>query len=202
MLLSVTMLRRALTAVLLTLSAASSTVASDLARRNSTGLTDAVTWDPHSLSIFGQRVFILSAEVHPWRQPNPDLWADVFEKIKANGFNTVSFYVHWALHYPTPDTNGGKGDWQEGTYRDLQRFIDEAKNAGLWMIARCDSVACIALNLLPSTACCLVDQVPISVSFCTVIEGQPLCLMYPSRCRNHRGRLSRLGGQYCRISAY
>ncbi|ETW78704.1 glycoside hydrolase family 35 protein [Heterobasidion irregulare TC 32-1] len=136
MLLSVTMLRRALAAVLLALSAASSTVASDLARRNSTGLTDAVTWDPHSLSIFGQRVFILSAEVHPWRQPNPDLWADVFEKIKANGFNTVSFYVHWALHYPTPDTNDGKGDWQEGTYRDLQRFIDEAKNAGLWMIAR------------------------------------------------------------------
>ncbi|KAJ3561176.1 hypothetical protein NP233_g10355 [Leucocoprinus birnbaumii] len=108
-----------------------------LQTRNSTGLTDAVTWDSHSLSIQGQRVFILSAEYHPWRLPgNPDLWADVFEKIKANGFNAVSFYVNWAVHYPTPGTNGGRGDFQAGTYRDIQRFIDDAHRAGLWLIAR------------------------------------------------------------------
>ncbi|PFH50283.1 glycoside hydrolase family 35 protein [Amanita thiersii Skay4041] len=106
-------------------------------RRNSTGLTDTVTWDPHSLSILGQRIFILSAEFHPWRVPgNPNLWADIFQKIKANGFNTVSFYINWAVHYPTPSTNNGNGDFQSGTYRDIQRFIDEAKKAGLWMIAR------------------------------------------------------------------
>ncbi|KAK7462971.1 hypothetical protein VKT23_007552 [Stygiomarasmius scandens] len=111
--------------------------ASTLSRRNSTGLTDAVTWDPHSLSIQGQRIFILSAEVHPWRLPgNPDLWADLFQKVKSNGFNAVSFYVNWALHYPEPSTNDGQGDFQEGTYRDLQRFIDEGKKAGLWMIPR------------------------------------------------------------------
>ena len=107
------------------------------AQIKSTGLTTDVEWDEHSLYIFGQRVFILSGEVHPWRVPNPDLWADIFQKIKANGFNTVSFYVHWALHYPTPDSGGGDGDWQEGSYRDIQRFIDEAKAAGLWLIARC-----------------------------------------------------------------
>ncbi|KDR80837.1 hypothetical protein GALMADRAFT_135938 [Galerina marginata CBS 339.88] len=103
----------------------------------STGLTDIVTWDPHSLSLFGQRVFILAAEIHPWRLPgNPDLWADLFQKVKANGFNTVSFYVNWGLHFPTPTTNGTHGDFQQGTIRDIQRFIDEAKKAGLWMIAR------------------------------------------------------------------
>ncbi|KAJ6509031.1 glycoside hydrolase family 35 protein [Mycena sanguinolenta] len=108
-----------------------------LSRRNSTGLTDAVTWDPSSLSIQGQRVFILSAEFHPWRLPgNTDIWADVMQKIKANGFNTVSFYVNWALHFPTPDTNGGNGDFEAGTYRDIQGFIQAAKDAGLWMIAR------------------------------------------------------------------
>lgn len=119
----------------------------DIVRRNSTGLTDAVSWDPHSLSIHGQRVFILSAEVHPWREPNPDLWRDIFQKVRANGFNTVSFYVNWALHYPTPDTNGGEGDFQPGTYRDIQRFIDEAHRAGLWMIARFDSNGCLAVNI-------------------------------------------------------
>lgn len=107
-----------------------------LVRRNSTGLTEAVTWDAHSLSILGQRVFILSAEFHPWRLPNPDLWTDIFQKIRASGFNTVSFYVDWALHYPTPGTNDSMGDFQDGTYRDIQWFIDEANNAGLWLIAR------------------------------------------------------------------
>ncbi|KII85955.1 glycoside hydrolase family 35 protein [Plicaturopsis crispa FD-325 SS-3] len=107
-----------------------------LERRNSTGLTDAVTWDAHSISIFGQRTFLLSAEVHPWRLPNPNLWSDVFQKIKANGFNCVSFYVNWALHFPTPDAGGGAGDFAEGTQRDIQAFIDAAKDAGLWMIAR------------------------------------------------------------------
>ncbi|KAI0339557.1 glycoside hydrolase family 35 protein [Trametopsis cervina] len=111
-------------------------IGGELKRRNSTGLTDAVTWDPHSLSIHGQRIFVLSAEFHPWRLPNPNLWAVVFQKIKANGFNAVSFYVHWGLSYPTPGTNGGSGDFQVGTYRDIQRFIDEAQNAGLWLIAR------------------------------------------------------------------
>ncbi|KAF8645087.1 hypothetical protein AX16_008145 [Volvariella volvacea WC 439] len=104
---------------------------------SSIGLADAVTWDSHSLFIHGQRIFILSAEYHPWRLPgNPDLWADIFQKIKANGFNAVSFYVNWALHYPTPDTNHGEGDFEAGTYRDIQRFIDEGKKAGLWLIAR------------------------------------------------------------------
>ncbi|KAJ6584740.1 glycoside hydrolase family 35 protein [Mycena capillaripes] len=106
-------------------------------RRNSTGLTDAVTWDPNSLFVNGQRIFILSAEFHPWRLPgDPNIWSDVFQKIKANGFNTVSFYVNWALHFPTPDTNGGQGDFEAGTYRDIERFIQEAKEAGLWLIAR------------------------------------------------------------------
>jgi len=112
--------------------------ASNLSRRNSTGLTDEVTWDPHSLSIRGQRIFILSAEIHPWRLPgNPGLWADLFQKVKSNGFNTVCFIIDWTFHYPEPTTNNGNGDFEEGTYRDIQRFIDEAKKAGLWMIARC-----------------------------------------------------------------
>lgn len=123
-----------------------------LFRRNSTGLTEVVAWDPQSLSILGQRVFVLSAEIHPWRLPgNPNckgctpeqsiywvftVWADLFQKVKDNGFNCVSAYFSWALHYPSPDTNNGEGDFQAGTYRDLQMFIDAIQDAGLWMIAR------------------------------------------------------------------
>lgn len=132
-------------------------------RRNSTGLTDDVTWDAHSLSILGQRVFILSAEIHPWRLPgNPNLWTDIFQKVKANGFNTVSFYVNWATHFPTPITNGSQGDFQPGTYRDIQAFIDAAKEAGLWMIAR--QVSCY-ISLFHGNALLIkVGQDLISVS--------------------------------------
>jgi beta-galactosidase GanA len=94
--------------------------------------SDVVEWDSHSLFINQQRIFILSAEFHPWRQPNPDLWPDIFDKIKDNGFNTVSFYTHWALHMPV----NGSIDAAEGTYRDNERFIQAAKDAGLWLIAR------------------------------------------------------------------
>lgn len=95
-------------------------------------LTNVVEWDSHSLFINQQRIFVLSAEFHPWRQPNPDLWRDIFDKIKDNGFNTVSFYTHWALHMPV----NGTIDAAEGTYRDNERFIQAAKDAGLWLIAR------------------------------------------------------------------
>ncbi|KAG9081614.1 hypothetical protein FS749_007538 [Ceratobasidium sp. UAMH 11750] len=95
-------------------------------------LTTVVEWDQRSLFINQQRIFVLSAEFHPWRQPNPDLWPDIFDKIKDNGFNTVSFYTHWALHMPV----NGSIDAAEGTYRDNERFIQAAKDAGLWLIAR------------------------------------------------------------------
>jgi hypothetical protein len=57
-------------------------------------LQNIVTWDEKSLYIHGERAMIWSGEVHPFRLPVPSLWIDVFEKIKALGFNAVSFYVY------------------------------------------------------------------------------------------------------------
>lgn len=69
-------------------------------------------------------------------------------KVKDNGFNTVSAYISWAIHFPSPDTNGGEGDFQESTYRDIQMFIDAVHDAGLWMIARCGAKIIVSLPLL------------------------------------------------------
>ncbi|KAJ7855955.1 glycoside hydrolase family 35 protein [Mycena olivaceomarginata] len=130
------MLARLLAPLLLVVSSCSAAF-HEHSRRNDTGLTTTVSWDPHSLFIQGQRTFILSAEFHPWRLPgDPSIWADVLQKIKANGFNTVSFYVNWALHFPELNTNGGNGDFEANTYRDIELFMQEAKKAGLWLIAR------------------------------------------------------------------
>jgi beta-galactosidase GanA len=91
---------------------------------------DLVTWDEHSLFVKGERVFIYSGEVHPFRLPVPSLWLDIFQKIKALGLNCVSFYVDWAL------LEGKPGDFTaEGVFA-LEPFFEAAQKAGIWLIAR------------------------------------------------------------------
>ena len=63
------------------------------------------------------------------RLPTPGLWLDIFQKINALGFNTVSFYVDWAL------VEGKQGDFSaEGVFA-LDSFYDAAKHAGIYLIA-------------------------------------------------------------------
>ncbi|KAG8156667.1 hypothetical protein KVR01_013458 [Diaporthe batatas] len=95
------------------------------------GLTDLVSWDKYSLSVNGTRVFINSAEFHYQRLPVPEMWLDIFHKLKANGFNTVSIYFFWSYH------SASKGVFDfESPGKDVQRLFDYAKEAGLWVVAR------------------------------------------------------------------
>ena len=65
------------------------------------------------------------------RLPVPSLWLDVFQKIKAMGFNCVSFYVHWAL------LEGKQGDFTaEGVFA-FEPFFQAATDAGIYLIAVC-----------------------------------------------------------------
>ena len=64
--------------------------------------THTVTYDRYSFSLDGHRVWLWSAEFHYYRLPNPDLWRDQLEKLKAAGFNAVSLYFSWAYHSPAP----------------------------------------------------------------------------------------------------
>ncbi|OBT46573.1 hypothetical protein VE00_01868 [Pseudogymnoascus sp. WSF 3629] len=89
-----------------------------------------VTWDKHSLFIHGKRAMIFSGEVHPWRLPVPSLWLDLFEKIKALGYNTVSFYVDWNL------LEGKQGEFRADGVFAYEPFFEAATKAGIWLIAR------------------------------------------------------------------
>src|SRR4051795_7802579 len=89
-----------------------------------------VTFDKYSLKVDGQRVYLWSGEIHPYRLPSPDLWRDVLQKMKANGYNGVSIYVDWAYHSPKP------GVYDFSGVRDMDRFLDIAKEVGLYVIAR------------------------------------------------------------------
>nr|GAT53820.1 glycoside hydrolase family 35 protein [Mycena chlorophos] len=90
-----------------------------------------VTWDEYSLFVNGTRVDIFGGEVHPYRMPVQSLHLDIFQKIKALGFSAVSAYFFWGIHEP----KAGAGISFEG-FRDVQPFLDAAKEAGLYIIAR------------------------------------------------------------------
>ncbi|WYZ39133.1 hypothetical protein EsH8_III_001047 [Colletotrichum jinshuiense] len=93
-------------------------------------LQDIVTWDESSIFVRGERVMIFSGEIHPFRLPVPSLYLDLFQKVKALGLNTVSFYVDWAL------VEGKAGQFSAEGVFDLQPFFDAATKAGIYLIAR------------------------------------------------------------------
>lgn len=93
-------------------------------------LQDIVTFDNSSLFINGERLMIFSGEVHPFRLPVPSLWLDIFQKIKALGLNTVSFYLDWALLEGEPGVFRGEGIF------DYSTFFEAAQEAGVYLIAR------------------------------------------------------------------
>ncbi|KAH9482883.1 Beta-galactosidase A [Psilocybe cubensis] len=49
---------------------------------------------------------------------------------RAMGFNAVSFYIFWGIHEPK------RGEISFEGFRDLQPFIDAAKKAGIYLVAR------------------------------------------------------------------
>lgn len=62
--------------------------------------------------------------------PVPSLWIDVFQKVKALGFNCVSFYIDWALLEGKPGSYSAEGIFE------LEPFFDAAKEAGIYLLAR------------------------------------------------------------------
>ena len=72
---------------------------------------------------------MFSGEFHPFRLSVPDLWLDVFQKIKALGFSGVSFYTDWGLQ------EGSRGDVVTGIW-SLDKFFQAASEAGIYLLAR------------------------------------------------------------------
>ncbi|KAF9227202.1 glycoside hydrolase family 35 protein [Gyrodon lividus] len=100
------------------------------ARQETGGLQNNVTWDEYSIMINGERTFLFSGEMHPWRIPVQSFHLDLFQKVKSIGFNTVSFYIFWGIIEPK------RGEFSFEGFRDLQSWIDTAKQAGIYLVAR------------------------------------------------------------------
>ncbi|MEV1065140.1 beta-galactosidase [Streptomyces sp. NPDC050263] len=89
-----------------------------------------VTYDQYSVQVDGKPLYLWGAEFHYFRLPSPDAWRDVLQKIKAGGFNAVSLYFDWGYHSAKP------GSYDFTGIRDVERLLDEAERAGLYVIAR------------------------------------------------------------------
>lgn len=61
--------------------------------------------------------------------PVPSLWLDVFQKIKAMGYNGVSFYSAWVIH------EGKPGDFRAEGIFDWVPFFEAATKTGIYLIA-------------------------------------------------------------------
>src|SRR4249920_1649247 len=77
----------------------------------------------------GKPIQILSGEMHYPRIPR-EYWRDRFRKARAMGLNTISTYVFWNLHEPSP----GKFDFSG--QNDVATYIRTAGEEGLHVILR------------------------------------------------------------------
>jgi beta-galactosidase GanA len=127
--------RRAVTAALvvvaLVLGALSAPLTSAAApQATSPATAHTVTYDGYSFMVDGRRTYLWSGEFHYFRLPSPGLWLDIFQKMKAAGFNATSLYFDWDYHSPQPGVYDFTG------VRDIDQLLDYAQQAGLYVIAR------------------------------------------------------------------
>ncbi|XP_058267374.1 beta-galactosidase-1-like protein 2 isoform X1 [Hemibagrus wyckioides] len=75
----------------------------------------------------GEPFRILGGSLHYFRVPQA-YWKDRMMKLKACGLNTLTTYVPWNLHEPQ------RGNFQFSAGLDLETFLLQAADLGLWVI--------------------------------------------------------------------
>lgn len=71
----------------------------------------------------------------------PEQWRDRLSKLKAIGFNTVETYCCWNLHEPN------EGEYRFDGMLDVERFIETAREEGLYVIVRPGPYICSEWDL-------------------------------------------------------
>ena len=92
-------------------------------------------WKGTQFLLDGKPFQIISGDMHYARVPRP-YWRDRMRKMKAMGLNTLTTYVFWNLHEPTP----GKFDFTGNL--DIAAYIRTAQEEGLWVIVRPGPYVC------------------------------------------------------------
>jgi beta-galactosidase len=99
----------------------------------------------------GRSFQILSGEMHYPRIPR-EYWRDRLRKARAMGLNTISTYVFWNLHEPSP----GRFDFTG--QKDVASFVRLAAEEGLHVIVRPGPYVCAEWDLGGYPAWLLADD--------------------------------------------
>lgn len=83
----------------------------------------------------GEEFKIVSGAFHYFRTV-PEYWQDRMEKLKNMGCNTVETYIPWNFHEPK------EGEFLWEGWHDICRFIEIAKDLGLYVILRPSPYIC------------------------------------------------------------
>jgi beta-galactosidase len=110
-----------------------------------------LTTGPGQFILDGQPFQILSGEMHYPRIPR-QYWRDRLRKARAMGLNTVSTYVFWNLHEPSP----GRFDFTG--QKDVAAFVRLAGQEGLHVIVRPGPYVCAEWDLGGYPAWLLADE--------------------------------------------
>lgn len=86
-------------------------------------------WTRSSVSIQGKSVILVSASLFYFRIPR-ELWRERMAQVKGYGYNCIDVYFPWNYH----ELREGVWDW-EGQ-RNVEEFLEAAREEGLWVIAR------------------------------------------------------------------
>lgn len=110
----------------------------------------SVILDEKNILIDGKPTQIISGAIHYFRTHH-ELWRDRLERAKAIGINTVETYFCWDQHEKR------EGIFDNSGILDFCRFIDTAKELGLYVIVRPGPFICGEWNngALPPWLCAL-----------------------------------------------
>ena len=99
-----------------------------------------VGYDGRSMRLGGKPALLLSGSVHYVRS-TPEMWPEIFAKMKASGMNAVESYVFWNYHVRTLDEhNAGTADYSGRG--NVTLFLELAAKADLFVIWRIGPYIC------------------------------------------------------------
>ncbi len=91
-----------------------------------------IDFDAHSFRIDGKPIHLYSGEFHYFRVPRRD-WRRRMDLFREAGGNCIATYVPWLIHEPAEGRFVFGGE--DGVH-DLEGFLETARQAGLYVLAR------------------------------------------------------------------
>lgn len=90
---------------------------------------DRVSLEKDGICINGTYHILLVSSLFYFRIPAPK-WDERMKELKSAGYNAVDVYFPWNYHETVP------GEWDFAGDKDVERFLELAKENELWVIAR------------------------------------------------------------------